>query len=121
MYKSKYSIIKETKQQLKKRIIRYIEKHSLRRCSALRRKVRMDKYIDANNFRIDAKIRYSAFFSGIDILQKSKKYTKKIIDGYVCFEITGYAKNNEIVTLHLREESIDKDKILFLISTFYKK
>ena len=31
------------------------------------------------------------------------------------------AKNGELVIVHLREEESKKDKILFLISTFYKK
>ena len=121
MYQSKQQIYTETKQQLKIRIIKYISEKNIRRSQGVRRKVRLEKYISANDSRKDARIRYSAFFSGMEILQKSKDYTRKIIDGFVCYEFQGLAKNGEIVSVHLREEEFQKDKILFLISTFYKK
>lgn len=119
MYKSKVSISKRTTSENKKIVKNYLKKHKTFKCGVLRRKIFLEKFYKVNEKRKSASIRFQSFFAGLDILRKARKYTKKIIDGYTCFEIIGYAKNEEIVSIHLREETYQKDKKLFLLSTFY--
>ncbi len=121
MYQSNQDLSTKTKIQLESNIKKYIQDNPIKRCKALKRNIRLDKYIEANKKRKDVKIRFSAFLVGMDILKKSKKFTQKKKKGFNCFELKGLALNKEIVTLHLREEIYKKDKILYLISTFYKK
>ena len=122
MYQSKELISEKTKQVNLSRISKHISQNpKLERCRALKRKIFLEKYLDANKKRSDAFIRFSCFFVALDILKKTPEYEEKNIDGFRCFEIKGYTKNNEIVTAHIREEEKSGDKKLFLISTFYKK
>lgn len=119
-YHSQYLLSSKTKQQDMVQIVKYIYDHSSIRCKALKRNIFLIKYIEANKERKDARIRFQSFFVGIDIIKKSIFCDSIIIDGFQCYRIIGYAKNNEIVEVYLREEIIKNDKILFLISTFSK-
>ncbi len=121
MYHSKKSLSYRTTSENKKKVYKYLQFHKTHKCGALKRKVSLLKYYEANEKREDASIRFSSFIVGLDILRGSKKIRKVIKNKYVCFEVQGYAKNNELVSIHLREEIYKKDKKLFLISTFYKK
>lgn len=120
MFHSKKLLSKHTRQQNQMRIMKHISSNTHVCSKVLRRKVNLSKYIDSNIQRSDAFIRFASFFVGLDIVKKSKDYEVKYIDGFRCFEISGSAKNGELVKVHIREEIIEKDRILFLISTFYK-
>jgi hypothetical protein len=120
MYYSRHPISNQTKQQLKARIEEYISRHPVRRCKALKRNVQLSKYIAATNTRADAVLRYRSFFCAMQIIAKASDCKEKMINGFKCFEIQGRAQGGEVVTIHMREEVHDKDKILYLISTFYK-
>jgi len=121
MYFSKVSLSYRTTSENKKKVKKYISFHKNHKCGILKRKVSLEKYFESNEKREDASVRFASFIVGLDILRSSKECTKIIKNGYICFEISGISKNKELVMVHLREEIINKDRILFLISTFYKK
>lgn len=83
--------------------------------------MKLNRFLDANEQRKDAALRYQCFFIALDIAGHERKILTKFLDGKRCFEIYGKAKNGEVVRLHLREEVEQKDKVLYLISCFWKK
>lgn len=121
MYQSRISITPSTTSENKKVVRKYMNDSTSHKCFLLKRRIELCRFVEANEKRADASIRFASFLVGIDILKKSKDYTQKIIDGFVCYEIQGLAKNKELVMVHIREEKTEKGKQLFLISTFYKK
>ena len=101
----------------------YIQKKPTIICKGLnRRRVLLIKYLDATHGRIDKTRRRQKFRAGVELIQKATAtdMTNQIIEpsGDRAFEFKGTTPSGKIVTVHIREEIEDKDRRLYLISTF---
>lgn len=124
MYQSSISINRTyNKPHLLKLLKKFLKKNKKISFKSLKREVSLAKLPEAITERKrDAKIRLQCFFVAIDILRKSHGHKELTINGDTCFEVHGKDKNGDNVFLHLREEKSEhKDRIVYLISTFWKK
>ena len=87
-------------------------------CGHLRRYISLAKLPNALTKRKDAKRRLQRFWVAIDILRHARFCNEQFIDGYICYEFRGNDRNGTLVIVHVREEVVRKDKILFLVSCF---
>ncbi len=87
-----------------------------------KRPVFLEKYIEYNQDKRDKTRRMQFFFCAIDLLKQVRIIditSHKTINGKKCFEFLWKSKCGQEFGVHIREETIDKDKKLFLISTFW--
>ncbi len=87
-------------------------------CSG-KRPIYLDKYILAQENRHDKNTRLSLFFSGIELIRRAKPSDTRM-HGETEWEICWILPDKRILAVHIREEKIGNDRILFLISTFDK-
>lgn len=122
MYKSKRRILNEPKAALLKKIEDHINQSHQAYCRFAKRNCKLERFAESNKMRKNGRQRLSSFFVALDIL-KHQTESQKIVDekGYTCFNIRGYDKNGILIEVHIREEIIQKDRILFLVSSFPKK
>jgi hypothetical protein len=81
--------------------------------------VYLERYIPAQNKRRDKTQRYACFFAGLDIIRKASVWDVVCRQGTE-WEILWMTPEKEIIAVHIREERIQNDRVLFLISTFEK-
>ncbi|MDP2104234.1 MAG: hypothetical protein Q8K26_04920 [Candidatus Gracilibacteria bacterium] len=91
-------------------------------CKGLsKRPIFLGKYLECMLKKRDKTQRMQLFFCAIALFKKVGVLdisSQKIIDGKRCFEFLGVSKCGQEFGIHIREETIEKDKKLFLISTF---
>jgi hypothetical protein len=120
MYKSKKQIENKSLLTLKKYLEIFLQKNRFIYCKSLKRKVFLDKLPKVIIKRKGCKDRLRCFFVGVDLIQNSKKYSKRYKNKKAEFEIVGFSNEGKKVFAHIREEKdIQKNKRLFLISTFF--
>ena len=118
LFVSKMYVEKKSASIMKSRLIIFLRNHSWIHCKALNRKIFLSKLPDAIIKRSNAKNRLQCFWVALDILKKSHSFIVSTKNEY---EIKGLSADGNIVFIHLREEKISKDKMMFLISTYHKK
>jgi len=118
MYQSKNFITKHHKAESLRRITLFIAKHPFVRAKAIKRKVWLDKVIEAALTRTSATARLQTFFVAIDILKRAPSCKPSVIKGKQCFEFIGRDCHGQKVTVHVREDKQGKDKFLMFISSF---
>ena len=116
MYQSKKRISTDNMQQLKSDLGYLLKRQKKVICKSLKRPVSLEKLPDVFTKRHDAKRRLQALIVGLDIVRHSPSCAKRIIKGYICYEFRGKDIEGNLVTVHLREEVMRKDRILFLVS-----
>lgn len=89
------------------------------KCTVLKRNINTSKFITASQ---NKPFRKRYIECGFELIKKTRKkdncFQKTIIKKQVCYEFLGRTKENEKFKVHLREEIINNNKILFLISVF---
>ena len=116
MYQSRKKISTSNLAQLKCNLDAVLQRRKNVYCKALKRPVSLQKLPQVITERKDAKRRLQAFEVAIDILRNEVEYKASVIKGYACFEVTGYDASSTKVMVHLREEYVQKDRVLFLVS-----
>lgn len=116
MYQSSKKVSTDGFLQLKSDITLFLQRKDKIYCKALKRHVFLSKLPKAITERKDAKRRLQAFEVAIDILRSASTYNRKYIKGYVCYEIKGLDISGKIIAIHIREEVVQKDRILFFVS-----
>ncbi len=88
-------------------------------CFGKKRPIFLSKYLEVNRDRTDGTRRLRFFDAAIRYLKNAQP---KDVSSYSSteFEIIWITRSGEKFAMHIREESIQKDKKLFLISTFEK-
>ncbi|MBF0541336.1 MAG: hypothetical protein HQK91_07790 [Nitrospirae bacterium] len=94
-------------------------------CKALnRRPVLLDKYLEACNNRKDKTRRKQLFKAATELIKVATEAdiisTRKERLG-IGYSLKGLLPNSKIINIHIREEIVSKNKILFLISTFIRE
>lgn len=102
--------------QLKSDIERLLKCHKKIFCKSLRRHVSLNKLPKAITARKDSRRRLRALAVALDIVRHAPSCKIKMIDKHRCYELRGYDVDGALVIVHLREEIIAKDRILFLVS-----
>lgn len=122
MYQSKITIDRKNAHTLRKYLDDFLDNKKYIVCKALRnRKVFLSELPEAITERGDSTRRLRCFFAGLDILRRSHDFELRVKGGKNEYEIRGLAAGGEKVLIHLKEEMRrDKNKKLYLISTFYK-
>lgn len=121
MYRSNFGIDKFSKGHLISLLKNFLKKNQKVYCRALQKKISLAKLPEAIVERKqDSKKRLQCFFVAIEILKKSSDYKTTSIKGEKCFEVRVLSREGNMVFLHLREEIKRKDKVTYLVSTFYK-
>lgn len=115
-YQSKRRISTDTLRQLKLDLDLFLKQRKVVPCKILKRNVSLAKLPEVITERYDVKRRLQAFEVAIDIIHYARKYTEKLLGGCICYEFRGYSADGRIVIVHLREEVVHKDRILFLVS-----
>lgn len=121
MYQSRKNISCFPKSALINDFLLFLSRKGKIYCKHLGRSIFLEKLPEILLLRKDSKNRLECFFVAIDIIQHSHYWKEKIIDGFRCYEAVGYTKNNDKVSVHIREEIFQKDKKFFFISCFHKK
>ena len=84
-----------------------------------KRPIYLEKFLDAQERRNDKNTRLSYFFAAVELLQRwDNSHMKTHSEDE--WEVTGVLQNGKILAVHIREERINNNRILFLISTFEK-
>lgn len=79
----------------------------------------LDKYFHATNNRPDRRERFQLLFPAIELLKEAWIWVEqKKIDHYTCYEVEGMTHDETIFRVHIREEILQKDRRLYLISTY---
>ncbi len=90
-------------------------------CKALnRRPVFFDKYIETTKKRRDKTRRKQKLPPALELIAKARKgdIRSRVSQKGMCYEIKGVTGNGIEITVHIREEIVNKNKMLYLISTF---
>ena len=116
MYRSQKRISTDGLQQLKSDLALFLQKKKTIPCRSLKRHVSLVKLPDAIAKRHDAKRRLQSFIVALDIVRFASEYTERIIGKQTCYEIRGCDSDGRIVIVHLREEVVRKDRMLFFVS-----
>jgi hypothetical protein len=120
MYKSNKFIQNKSLPSLKKDLQNLLNSHKYIYCKALRRKIFLDKLPEVIIKRLDARRRLQCFFIAIDVIKNSQNYMEREKDKQIEFEFFGFSAENKKVFIHIREEKdAQKNKRLFLVSTFF--
>jgi hypothetical protein len=94
-------------------------------CKALnQRPVFLNRYLEASNNRKDKTRRKRLFQVAIELIKRATEddITSKQKEQFgIGYSLKGLLLNGMILNVHIREESDNKDKRLFLISTFLDK
>ena len=121
MYRSKKRISINNRRRLTADLSEFLSKKKKVRCKALGRFVSLEKLPEVITNRYDAKRRLQAFMVAIDILQHSSSCIAMERRGKQCFELRGCDIEGCVVIVHLREETIHRNRILFFVSCATKK
>ena len=116
MYQSRKRISGKGMQQLKSNLSTFVNRKDRVYCKALKRPVSLDKLPTVITERHDAKRRLQVFDVALDILRNETQCAECVLNGYTCYEIRGKAADGNVVIIHLREEVIHKDRVLFFVS-----
>jgi hypothetical protein len=108
-----------SKKDSRQRVEEFIESNSSVNCKKLKgRKVQLSKYIEATVQRKDATSRLRTFFVAIEIIKKSHIVTCRTHNKNKEYELVGFDKAQTEVRVHVREETTNSNKELYLISSF---
>ena len=118
MYQSKKTCSTGDLQKLRSYLDVFLSKKNKIYCRALQRKVSLDKLPEVLLGRRDAKRRLSKFIVAVDILRYSHEVSEDSIDDCRCFEIRGLDANGILVIVHLREERVRNDRVLYFVSCY---
>ena len=118
MYKSKSTILKNTKQTLIKSLNVFLKKNQFIRCKILKRNVNLSKLPEILINRKNATFRLRRFLVAVDIIKKSNQITIKKLKKWNEYELIWLDRNWEEVFIHIKDEFKNKDKELFFISCF---
>jgi len=118
MYRSKRQISRENLPKLKANLVLFLRQKNRVYCRALKRPVHLTKLPDALVERQDAKRRLQRFLVAVDILAGAKTYERRQLRGKTNYEITGMDVNGVLVCVHVREEVVRKDRILYFVSCY---
>lgn len=83
-----------------------------------KRFVFLDKYLSATQGKPDRTSRMRLFFAGIELIKSAKTYKSRDENGLLSYKLRSPISDKAALVVHIREESLLKDKRLFLISTF---
>lgn len=125
MLKLKTGILTEKGKSLEQVIGQYIDKLNgkiLFRGLGKKRPVFLSKYIEATKNRTDPTRRFRCFPAALEIIKKVKEHdliAKKRTHLGVSYEFQASTKDGTIVKVHIREEVVENNRRLFLISTFW--
>ena len=118
MYQSKKQISSENLKQLKSDLDLILRQRKMVYCKALKRSVSPAKLPGAITNRRNAKKCLRCPGVSVDILKNSSCCKKKIINKLSHYEIQGKDASGLTISIHLREETHQKDRKLFFISCY---
>lgn len=121
MYRSSKKIESKGLAILRKDLDIYLQDHDFIYAKSLKRKVFLTKLPDAIVMRKKTlKKRLQCFIVACDILRHADSYTMRVhLKKQKEFSIEGVSACGRKVGVHLREESVSKDKKLFFVSCFF--
>lgn len=116
MYQSRKHISTENLKQLTSDLQLLLQHKKKILCRSLKRAVSLEKLPDAITKRHDAKRRLQALDVAIDIVRHAPSCKERTIGKQKSYELRGKDANKKIVIVHLREEVVQNDRILFFVS-----
>lgn len=120
MYQSNRRILTRNSQRLHTDVKELLHTKKKIRCKSLGRFISLQKLPEAIVNRRDSKRRLQSFWVALDIVKHAPSYRNVIIDGYRCFELRGVDALGAVVIVHLREEHVQKDRIVYFVSCMPK-
>jgi hypothetical protein len=83
-----------------------------------KRPVFLEKYLDATQNKTDRTLRLRLFFLWLELIKSADSYTQKNEKWGISYELRRRISEKDTLVVHIREELEQKDKKLFLISTY---
>ena len=121
-----YISTEKSKAPLKQKIEKFLSARKYLICLALnRRGVFLDKWmqinvLDGRSYKRGSLGRMQSFFSGVELIRKSEVAESKNLKRVKSWALLGKTPDDKTVTVHIREDQEDSNKLLYWISSYYK-
>lgn len=115
-----------SKAPLKKRIDSFLSAHRYLICPALnRRRVFLDRWmqinvLDGRSYKRGSLSRMQSFFAGVGLIRRSEVAQPRHLKSAKSWALLGKTPDSKTVTVHIREDKEDSNKLLYWISSYYK-